>query len=317
MTYKKIHIPILLAVVLCCSCEKVLEIDIPDSERHVTVNGLPCADSTLFVNVTYSRFFLDNQPFIAIDNATVSIDINGIRRDATTHDGANYLFSQTATAGDTLTLRVCVPGRDTVVGGTRVPSLPDMPIPLAEIDTLQPISLGDVSFTLTDPIDERNYYQIYFLERDSGSRWNRWEERWDTIDTVIHPYFSCLDLEITAPEVNVAQGLMNYFNNLLFTDSLINGTDYDITVSIPMLKDTAEHPIQRTYTLVVQALSPEAFRYKKEVAEAQSVSQYFAEPALIYSNLRGGLGIFAAIAKRVFPLTFTYKEPEPEEKRGR
>ena len=305
---KKTRYILLIICTFFCSCEKVLEFDIEDNERMIVVNALPCTDSTLFVNVTYSRFFLDNQPFDAVTNANISIDINGTIIQSSQRNGANYFFNYIVTAGDSLTMRVSVPGHTDIIGGTRVVALPDMLPPLAEIDTLQPISSGDITFTLNDPENIANYYYIYVLERDSGIKWNLWEKKWDTIDTIIHPYFNCLNTEITAPEVNAIEGLMNYFNGLLFTDQIINGLNYDTKLSIMMLKDTAEHPLMREYTLVVEALSPEAYLYMKDVLASQSIGSYFAEPTRIYSNLNCGYGIFASKARRVYPLTFTYKE---------
>ena len=301
---------ILIVCAMLCSCEKVMEFDIEESDRMVVVNALPSTDSLLFVNITYSRFFLDNQPFTAVTDATVSIDVNGTTMASTGRDGANYLFGYTATVGDTLTLHVSTPGRPDIIGGTRVVPLPDMLPPLAEIDTLQPITAGEITFTLTDPAEMTNYYYIYLEERDSGTRWNVWKEKWDTIDTVRHPIFTCLNTEITNTEVNAIEGFMDYFTELLFTDRDIDGQSYETTLSLMMLKDTAEHPLQREYTLIVEALSPEAYAYTKEVMAARGMASYFAEPARVYSNLSSGIGIFAAIARRQYPLTFTYKEAE-------
>lgn len=299
-----------LSLLLLFSCEEVMEFDIDEGERLVVVNALPCTDSLLFVNVTYSRFFLDNQPFPAVDDATVSVEVNGTTLSPTGRDGANFLFNYQATAGDRLTLHVSVPGHDEVSGSTVVPPLPDMTDPVAEIDTLQPITAGDILFTLTDPVELKNYYYIYILERDSGSRWNQWETKWDTIDTVIFAYLNCMDLQLTDPAVNRSEGLFGYFDRLLLSDSLINGEAHEVKITLPMLKDTAEHPLLRQYTLVVESLSEEAFHYIYAVTKAQSMTQMFAEPERIYTNLTGGLGIFAGIAKRVYRLEFVYKEQD-------
>lgn len=300
----------ILISLLLSSCEKVVEFEIDDTERHIVVNALPCTDSMFFANITYSRFFLDNRPFAAVEGATVTLDVNSTIIASSGRDGANYLFPYCVASGDSLTLHVVVPGHDEITAGTRAVALPNMSDPVAEIDTLQPISMGDISFTLTDAAEHADYYYIYVLERDSGSRWNDWEGRWDTIDTVRHAYFYCLNHEITAPEVNSSEGMMDYFTSLLFTDGNIDGEAYDVTISIPMLKDTAEHPILKDYTLVVESLSGEAHRYIREVAVAQGIGQYFAEPAQIYNNLSSGLGIFAAISRRQYHLTFTFKEQE-------
>ena len=303
----------LSAVMAFASCEEVIDVDYDDSQRLVAVNGLPMTDSTVMVNITWSRFFLDNREFEAVDNATVTLDVNGTLYAAAQASGANHWFGYNAAGGDTLTVHVMVPGHDEIVGGTRQPYLPDITTPLAQIDTLQPFTMGEVSFTLTDPVGA-NYYYVYISERDSGSRWNQWEKKWDTIDTVRNAYFYCLNREATAPEVNSAAGMMDYYSKLLFKDSLIDGTALDMLLAIPMLKDTAEHPIQRDYKLIVESFSREAYRYTIEVMEAQSGASYFAEPRRIYSNLSGNTpGIFAGIAHREFPLTFTYKQPEQEE----
>ncbi|MBP5548693.1 MAG: DUF4249 domain-containing protein [Bacteroidales bacterium] len=293
---------------ILASCEKVVEFDIDETERAIVVNALPNTDSLLFVNITYSRFFLDNGPFEAVTNASVTVDVNGIPYTSTQRDGANYLFSYRSTAGDTLTLHVNIPGHESITGTTIIPPLPDMPTPVAEIDTLQPIDSGDILISLSDPSEMENYYYIYLTERDSGIQWNMFERKWDTIDTVIHPYFNCLNHEITNADVNVSEGMMDYFNSLLFSDRQIDGQTYEIKLSLMMLKDTAEHPLLKEYSLVVESLSPEAFRYIKEVNASQSMTQYFAEPTQIFSNLSSGIGIFAGIARREYPLTFTYKE---------
>ena len=74
---------ILIVCAMLCSCEKVMEFDIEESDRMVVVNALPSTDSLLFVNITYSRFFLDNQPFTAVTDATVSIEVTGTTMVAT------------------------------------------------------------------------------------------------------------------------------------------------------------------------------------------------------------------------------------------
>lgn len=313
MKTRKNLIFLIFLALLTAGCEEVMEFDIDEGSRAVVVNALPCADSTLFVNITYSRFFLDNTPFQPVVGADVSMDINGTMYSYSSYADGNYFFGQTLNGGDTLTMHVNIAGREEITGGTRVPYLPNMLNFKAELDTLQPITAGELSFTLVDDASQRNYYYIYISERDSGCRWNHWEEKWDTIDTIRHSYFSCLDLDISSPEVNSSEGLFGYFSSLLFTDSLINGQHHEMLISLMLPRDTAEHPIQRDYTLVVQSLSPEAYRYRLEVAKAGSIEQYFAEPSPIYSNIKGALGILGGISQRVIPLVFTYKDPRREE----
>ena len=299
-----------LLVLLFASCEKVVEFDIDDTQRQVVVNALPMTDSTFFVNITYSRFFLDNQAFAPVTDATVTLSANGTPVAFAGRNEGNYNFTYTVAAGDSLELSVDIPGRPTITAATRALAMPSVTSLTALIDTLQPITAGEIAFQLDDQQGLANHYLIYIAERDSGSRWNWWEERWDTIDTVRNAYFNCYNREVTDPTVNSESGFMDYFTRLLFSDDNIDGQSYEMLLSIPMFKDTAEHPILRQYTLVVESLSPEAFTYITQVAASQGAESYFAEPAQIYSNINGALGIFAAIARREFPITFTYKEAD-------
>ena len=74
MKTRKNLIFLILLALLTAGCEEVMEFDIDEGSRAVVVNALPCADSTLFVNITYSRFFLDNTPFQPVVGADVSMD---------------------------------------------------------------------------------------------------------------------------------------------------------------------------------------------------------------------------------------------------
>ena len=318
MTFFEKHRKALLSAIVAIvipllmpACEKIVEFDVEEMTPMVVVNSLPCTDSGLFVNITYSRFFLDNSTFRAVEDASVSIDVGGRLYYSTGRDGANYLLPYTATAGDTITLHVAVDGRE-ITGGTRIPPLPPIENYSALLDTFQPITSGEIRFTINDHAGTDNYYYIYISERDSGTRWNDWFECWDTIDTTYHCYFNCTDLDLTSPEVSSMEGFMGYFNNLLFTDKRIDGESHEVLMSIMMLKDTAEHPLKREYTLVIQSLSREAYIYREAVMAAGSMASYFAEPARVYSNLSSGIGIFAAFSKREYPITFIYKEPEED-----
>ena len=104
--------------------------------------------------------------------------------------------------------------------------------------------------------------------------------------------------------MNATEGVLNYFNGLLFTDSLIDGTACEVVMSIPMLIDTAEHPLKREYKLVLQSLSHDAYSYRRSVMATRSLSQMFSEPQQVYSNLSSKVGIFAAIARREIEIIF-------------
>ena len=309
--FHKLRLPlvVLLAFVSLTACEKVVDIDDAIAEALVA-NGLPSVDSTLFVNVTYTRFFLDNTQFATPADAQVTVDVNGSPLPSDSRVGANFFFPYLVRGGDTLTLHVQLPGHEELIGGTRIPHMPAMDNFRAETDTTQPFTMGDILFTLNDEPGVHNYYYLYVIERDSGMRYDTKLEQWDTIDTVFHTWFSCLDEAFTSPAVTASEGLMGYYNSLLFSDSLFDGTQHEAKVSVFLYQDDSDSLIARSFEFVFQSLSQETFRYRQSVAQAQGMASYFAEQAQIYSNLHGGYGIFGGIATRRFKLQF---EEYPEE----
>lgn len=313
MTTKRIHFNKLLSALLLMAmftgCEKVVDIDAAIGEALVA-NGLPIVDSTLFVNVTYSRFFLDNTQFSPASDAQVTVDVNGTPMAPSGRDEANFFFPYVVRGGDTLTLHVQLPGFEELVGGTRVPNMPAMDNFRAETDTTQPFTMGDILFTLNDEPGARNYYYLYVMERDSGMRFDTELEKWDTIDTVYRTWFNCIDEAFTSPSVTASEGLMGYFGSLLFSDSLFDGTQHDAKVSVLLYQDDSDSLIARSFEFVFQSLSHETFRYRQSVAQAQGIASYFAEQAQIYTNLNGGYGIFGGIAMRRFKIQFDYPPEE-------
>ncbi len=61
-------------------------------------------------------------------------------------------------------------------------------------------------------------------------------------------------------------------------------------------------PYVHQYTLDVETVSPDRFRYLKDIANATSMLQLLTEPPAVYSNVQGALGIFAANARCRIPL---------------
>lgn len=309
------HLALLVALCLISSCQKVVEFDIDNLENHVVLNGVPSVDSTMFVNVSYSRFFLDNSQYLPATGAQITLWVNGTPMSSNRYEKGNYFFPYTVTEGDSLRVEVLLDGRQPVSAATRVPHKPLVDSVMAILDTNQIIPTMAIHCRLHDPIGT-NYYRFFVIERDSGERFNTWTQEIEHIDTLGTTYFSCTDPNLIDAEASATEALLGtFFGELMCKDVHFDGQDYNIDLGLISFRDTAEHEgFTRWYWLCIESLSVDYFNYRTSVSKANGMSSYFAEPEKLYTNVQNGLGILGGKARIKIPLTVTYATPQDETK---
>ena len=296
----------LIAVIILslASCEKVIPFDTSISEHEMVLNAVPSVEKQLFVYFANTRFFLDstnNQPIGGID---MVMSINGIDYRPTSVDRCRYFFDYTVQEEDSLAIRIQA-GDHAVTAHTTVPRMPRISHPMAFTNDTGAFHLLIVNFNIDDYPDHKDYYCITLRQRDSGSRYSHYFERYDTIDTTYATFFLCNDKALIDPFISTNLSVSGFspFNQLLTTDDNINGKNHNTTLTLIRLTDTNEVvPYIHQYTLDVETVSPERYRYLQEISTATSMMQLITEPPAIYSNVNGALGIFAANARCTFPL---------------
>lgn len=317
------------------ACQKVVEFDVDEIPSQLVLNGLPSDGSRMFVNFAQSRFFLDTNTGGSAGNFGMTLNVTGPSGNLTLHPDSisrtNYFFPYIPQGGDSLNISIKV-GGDEVTAGTKIPK----PLQVATCNTLLTwmmpggspstdtvLNLCIVSFDLSDYADEENYYYISVSERDSGSRYRERLDRFDTIDTVYrNNMFMCMDNALTGSEALVSAPLVvlprgyTVYDRIICNDKLLNGTSGTHSIIIPILVDTNEvRGFKHEMTLHIESIRPERVKYLLDVANATSMTQVFAEPAGVYSNVKingeQGLGLFSGISHLKFPLN-TEPWPYPE-----
>ncbi|MBQ6068645.1 MAG: DUF4249 domain-containing protein [Bacteroidales bacterium] len=313
---KRITLISLLFLALA-SCEKVIDFDTSVSHSEPVLNGVPSAGKQLFVYFAHSRFFLDSTNYQPINNVDMAVTINGTDYLPTMVDRCNYYFNYTVQEDDDLSIRILAEGKD-IYAHTVVPRMPRISQPIAFTNDTGVFHLLIVNFNIDDYANHKDYYCITLRQRDSGCRYSPYFDRYDTIDTTYNTFFLCNDHALVDPFIatNLSVSGFSPLNQLLTTDSNIDGTNHNTTLTLIRLTDTNEVvPYIHQYTLDVETVSPERYRYLQEIANATSMLQLITEPPEIYSNVSGALGIFAGNARRTFPLiTLTGgTQPPPED----
>lgn len=337
---KKIVYYTILAAMLLTSCEKQVEIDIDAQQAEVVMMAQGETGSPLTLRLTYSRpvfstFYVPagEDYFKEIDDAVVSLEVNGTPTGTVTHSGGNYTIAgYLPQAGDRLSLSVSVPGHKVVTADAIVPKAP-------AVDAVSVVSGGntsrrslencDLKFSLTDDGGSADYYSVRVRVVDTAYytaySWDV-EDSVVGYDTVLHEYYADLSCTDYAVVINTGLDAMDveeaafYGNNLLFTDANINGLRHDFKIKIEyggyeymyydddhIYGDGSCYWVRddhNAYFLEVKALSRDMYMYEQSMASYDDdvLLALFSEPVQIHSNLNGGIGIFGVGAKTVIPL---------------
>lgn len=267
----------LLIPVFFLSCEKYIDIEIPNDGRKITVNSFINDSQNPIVYLNQSRFILDgNYTFDPINDATITL-IKGDVEVAAFHKIADgkYTTNYVCEKGFQYTLKV-KKGDEEVSSTTKIP-------PTAHYQFLDTTSVitSSIDYStsylrfkikIDDPAAEENYYMVTFVGQD-------------------YP-ISFYSKEAVIENEN--DGFMNY---ALISDQLMNGQSRTLLFDLEYYNFTQE--VNRV-EIYVNAVSKDMYLYYLQLGKYQAAQYNFmAEPVMVYSNVTNGLGIFGgySIAK--------------------
>jgi hypothetical protein len=281
---KKLYLLLTLLIILI-ACEKTVYIDIPDKGRMITINSLFNPDSLLKVNVSKSCYILNND-IQAIENATVEIyeNANLINTLPYLNNGWYKSTIQKPSSGDRYKIKVTVPGMGTAETESYIP--PETNI--ISIDTASVMRTDNEGYRheqfefrvkFKDNPNENNYYLLAPMEIHIYT-YDDYEG--DTIisDTAQHiMYFESSDPSL----IENLRG-----KGALFDDNLFNGNTYEFVFSVEKyFYDTTSICIK------LKSISEDYFKYLATCYKHMDANwDPFMEKISVYSNVKGGLGIF-------------------------
>lgn len=309
------YIIIAIAALAFASCEKEIEFTGEETAPYIMLFSEPADGCPWVVRITQSRFFLSNDTIRAISDAQIEATVNGQPLNTTIQYLGNgrYDMGYTPHCGDTISVRVNVAGLPTITSGCRVPSkanITNIEYSMEESsrysywdDYTQDsvISIGGtitVSFKLSDPADEHNYYMLRRAERYNGD--DNWRyEYFELKDNVLFDNTDMeevFDLGFSEPD--------NWGDRIFFSDERINGKDHTIKVeggyyrwsSISGSESNTERRLE------IYTLSRDMYLFYKTLKAVQyqdEITSIFAEPVQLHTNVTGGIGVLGGSAKVV------------------
>jgi hypothetical protein len=313
------YITLFLITILFASCEKVIEFNGPVTEPLVVVNSFITPDSAVHAQVSLSRFFLSNKDtFDLVNNATVSLLVNGIQKEVLTPTANGwYTGLYHPEIGDSIKLIVQTPGKNAVTCSTTIIPKPN----IISVDTTTEltgenspiISVNKITYqidTIGNAIGRKMKFVLRFNDELSVQNYYRLVVYTKTTSMLgtVKDYTFAFD-DIVSGNVNNQIGpptslSSNKFN--VFSDDLFNGKQYPLTFSIA---DNINHyntgltlpEPQRQVFINLQSISKSYFLYLQTRASIKS-NTFFAEPVQVYSNVNGGIGILGSYTSSIWEI---------------
>lgn len=279
-----IVLPVLCLLMLAYGCESMIsDVEVPESDPKLVVTSfLSPADDTLSVSVYKSRPLYkpasswDNS-FPPVNNATVTIS-DGNKSVTLPYHPQSGIYKTAAAAmpvnpGTTYYLSVTTPEGFKAESSCTIPRDAVPEVEIVSVDTMMDYGTNTrkVSLRFRDLPGQGNYYRI-----SAGTYY----------DFGYESYFSETGFERGEPFVSDKNKDGEYFTYRTWEIYQNNGEDFRLYVSL-LLTDA------------------NYFNYHRSANESSDGDNPFAEPTPVYSNIRGGLGVFAGVNGKITVIDLT------------
>ncbi|MFC2086499.1 DUF4249 domain-containing protein [Bacteroidota bacterium] len=272
------------------SCEKVIDIDIPDNDRKIVINGFINPESLFSVNVSKSLNILDIREVKYLDNVTVNVYENDLFIEALNYISNGNYKSNTfyPMAGNNYKVEVLSPDLQTATASNTIPinNINEM-----VIDTLFTIyetqfeanTALECNISFDDPAEE-NYYWFNVTGQWAWYDWNPY-----TQEEIIYKSRGNMQFESNDP---IIDSWVNESFDFVFSDELFNGKNIDFSVYL------YEHQFYDIDTNMlhfnIHCITKDFYLYAvTHNAHMNAQDNPFTEPVQVYTNIENGYGIFA------------------------
>ena len=295
-------IPIASVIMLLgiSSCEKIIDIDLPENERKIVINGLITPDSMVSITLSRSLSVLEPESLMFMDNALVKLYFEDELIGSLVSKGFGAYQLPGYYPVEKRNYRITAESGDLapVYAFAEIPE----PVTILSVDTVGAVDewggrMTRITIRFKDPEEQVNYYAIAMY---STSRVFDYIHMVLTDEKVTNPVW----LGNSDPFLEEAS--TSFESKIFFDDKLFNGRektieleywDYGYFETDTTWLDLRLEQVARPYYLYVISLD------KYDDANGNP----FAEPVQVYTNVEGGFGLFSAYTadSREFVITGT------------
>jgi len=301
-----------LLFLICVSCETIVEVDSPEYDSEPVITSFFSSDSTWSVTMHRSLGASAKLNVLRehISDASVMIMEGSNMADILRYQGDGRYVSTTGVlpvSGIKYTLRVESP----TISSIQATSIAPLPVQVTNysIEPLAPSLHGFSSesnpslryqFRVTfSDMTGSNYYRIG-VYRFVPNRYGLEESDPDSVYSQIWfgeystgwscGYFDEVEVEIDPVNGAGAVGREVICTEFVVTDRLFDGKNYSWSGTT---YDLSRNNGRNELLLIISSLSEDYYEYLKSVERNEFYDPLTQEPSPIYSNVNGGLGVFA------------------------
>ncbi len=288
------------------SCQKKLDIDIPESEKHIVLNGIINPDSTIRVRVTKSKGVLENNPIKILKDADVKLYENDVFLEKLQYSDSGYFYSSVKPGINTIyKITAEYTGLNSVEATTQIYNIPE----IESVDTIMKYTINEYGEGYIDTTYEI-HYELTFKDAENTSDYYFISLTqlypvliFDGTSYVLTGYEMYSDyFDSTDPVLSKENNefIINGMNGRVFNDELFNGNSYTLSFSsfyqkmITYNKGVSDNSYPVYFIINFLKVSEAMYNY----IFSYNLNQYstddpFAQPVQIYSNVKNGLGLFS------------------------
>lgn len=321
MNYLRYAVFLLALAVGLTGCYTDFELKVKDPVSHLVLHAFVTADSLVVAEISQSWIAGQSPAPAALPDARVALWLNGQFKewlqweippspsDSLLERGI-YTSTVRPAAGDSVELKVEAAGFEPVRGADRIPEE-------GQLENIQISMAGNTSgyqqmkmyITLQDSPGRRNYYGLRVY-------------RGFSYDSTVKPGYASQQVILDYSEEPLFSRTGTIFDDLFtseeyvpglvypFSDEQIDGQRYTLKVSTLVYSQINPSPDrEEEYVVCLYSFSEDYYRYVLSLIRqgANSLSDYgLADPALLYHNVTGGIGLVAAY--RIDSKTFNPRE---------
>ena len=345
---KKLIYIIIASALALAACEKTLDFPFEYKQPKLVLNCVLSNTSEIDFSVSRSMHILDTKEIVKISDADVIIFEDGkpLQVVPVSNGDGTYHVAYIPKVGHTYKFQVSkdkfetVEAVATITNPTTINSLSGK-MATSEDGSYYYGGNFDISMNFSDNPNEENYYMItvtgklpddlveYITNSHSGDYFS-----YEMLDSSYLLNLECKDMSVNN----------NSYSNLFFSDEIISGTDYSIKFSAHDYRDIYGTFYEITYSsyngnesvnitedpgidslpfyrefeyeLIVHiaTISKDYYQYLKSYDQyVENDGNPFAEPTLVKTNIKNGLGILGASGEVTDTIKFTIKNPYLEE----
>ncbi len=270
----KIQYLILILILILASCRKEIDLNLPDYESKIVINGELSTEDNIKVQISQSLNSLNSDSTYLLQNATVKLFEDGNAIGNLTYNQLYYTFPYKPKSGKTYKIEASNSGLPAAFSQTIIPSQ------IGCVSSYQPnvgfdkdgFPFGQLSVKITDNGAVKNYFQFSIRYYDSSI------QLWDS-------YI------INSEDPVFVNNRKKNDGSYLFSDASFSGQSKLLKFDIP----TGLTQSNVTFEVTIKTFIEEYYRYLEQIIDFKENGFNNSDPVIIKSNVTNGLGMVGGI----------------------